>query len=539
MITRSKAAHYLRAAMIALALLLPAVSLVPLGSIWLWEKGYLLYWIGAALIVSIGTFLVQLWLVRGLDADQPGAVSSEPSRAPDQTWTLRETTAWTAVEALAAKADPSKLTSRDAIVDLGLQTVETVARNIHPQDDDPLWRFTVPEALALLERVSRDLRPFVVDNIPLGDQLTVAQVMKAYQWRSVIDVAEKAYDLWRMIRLLNPVAAVTSEARERLTKKLYTGVRDEIARRLMQGYVREVGRAAIDLYGGRLRVSDEDLAQHMSGTTRDHAAVDTAEPLRFLVAGQSGAGKSSLINALLREIRSTADRLPSTNGFTVYESKHASLPAVLLIDSPGIQIETVNIARLSHEARACDLVLWVVAANRAHREIDHRGLDAIRPHFASRPDRRQPPILLIVTHIDLLRPSSEWSPPYDIATPLSEKATSIRAVLEQISIDLDVPMDHIIPVSVGENVPAYNIELVWARITELLPEAMRAHLVRPLRGTASDWTWKQAVVTGGQRWTRCDTGAVKVVEIYGWRLRLLAIPTPSNSALPTTRIGPK
>ena len=180
-------------------------------------------------------------------------------------------------------------------MDLGLQTIETVARRFHPQVDDPLWRFTVPEALTLVERVSRELRPFVVDNIPLGDQLTIAQVIKIYRWRSVVDVAEKAYDLWRIIRLLNPVAAITNEARERLTKKLYTGVRDELARRLMQGYVREVGRAAIDLYGGRLRVSTEQIVHHVSeATERDGAAPDIAEPLRLLVAGQVGAGKSSL-----------------------------------------------------------------------------------------------------------------------------------------------------------------------------------------------------------------------------------------------------
>lgn len=489
---KRKAQYYLRAAMIASALLLPAVSLIPLGSLWLWEKGYLLYWVGAALVLSVSSLLIQLWMVRAPISASPDVAPSQSSETHDQAWTPREAEAWTAVEALAAEAEPSKLTSRDAVVDLGLETIETVARRFYPHDDDPLWRFTVPEALTLMERVSKQLRPFVVDNIPLGDQLTIAQVIKIYRWRSVVDVAEKAYDVWRIIRLLNPVAAVTNEARERLTKKLYTGVRDELAKRLMQGYVREVGRAAIELYSGRLRVSTEQLASHVSeATERDRSTPDSAEPLRFLVAGQVGVGKSSLINALLRDVRSAVDVRPATEGFTAYELKHDPLPPVLLIDSPGIRAEAASIDRLSGEAGNCDLIVWVATANRADRAEDRQALDAIRAFFASRPERRPPPIILVVTHVDLLRPFSEWSPPYDIENPSSEKAASIRTALDRISVDLDIPLDRVVPVSLGDNRPKYNIEVVWALITATVPEAIRAQLVRRLRGSDAVWSWRK------------------------------------------------
>ena len=117
--------------------------------------------------------------------------------------------------------------------------------------------------------------------------------------------------------------------------------------------------------------------------------------------------------------------------------------------------------------------------------------NSIRAFFASRPDRRQPPILLVVTHVDLLRPFSEWAPPYDIANPTAEKAKSIRAALEQISGDLGLPLDRIVPVSLDERWPAYNIAVVWALIMATLPEAMRAQLVRRLRGSGSGWSWRK------------------------------------------------
>ncbi len=501
-------ARYLRTAMIAAAVLLPALSLIPLGSLWLWQNGYLLYWVGAALALSTASYLVQLWLVRPASAPLIGDTAVQADADHNPSWTPQEIAAWNAVEAFAAKADPMEMTDHEAIVALALRTIETVARSMHPTDADPLWRFTVPEALALIERVSRDMRPFIVDNIPLGDQLTVTQVMKIYRWRSAIDVAEKAYDLWRIVRVLNPVAAVTNEARERLTKKLYAGVRDELAKRLTQGFVREVGRAAIDLYGGRLRVSTKNLAEHISDATkRDRETPEIAEPLRVLIAGQIGAGKSSLINALLREIKATVDVLPATGAFTAFALNDPTLPPILLIDSPGMQDDAATIDRLASQAGASDLVIWVTAANRADRQLDRAALDAVREYFASRPDRRRPPILAVMTHIDRLRPTQEWAPPYDLTNPTTEKARTIVEAKEQVSIELAIAADSVIPVSVPDNQRATDIENVWIRIAQALPDAKHAQLVRRLRGAdGRSWSklWSQAINAG-----RTVTSAIK------------------------------
>jgi hypothetical protein len=241
--------------MLAAALFVPALSLLPLGSLWLWQKGYLLYWLLPALALTVTVFAAEYWFLSKLEADDPGEedVDAAAIGASDFA-TEREQNAWQAVEAFAARVDPEDLTSREKLIDVCVRTVETVAHSMNPDVEDPLWRFTLPEALALIERVSRDLGPFVLSNVPLGDRLTIAQMLRIYRWRSMLGKAEKAYDIWRIIRLLNPVAAATSEVRERLTSWLYGSARDEIARRLTRALVRQVGRAAIDLYSGRMRV---------------------------------------------------------------------------------------------------------------------------------------------------------------------------------------------------------------------------------------------------------------------------------------------
>jgi uncharacterized protein len=251
---RSRSNLYIRAIMLAAAVILPAASLIGLGSLWLWQNGYLIVW-----AVSASGFVLVVygfaWLaLRGLLRDAPDAAAVEAIAAAD--WDQRELAAWEDILALAATVKSQDLGSRDEALALGLRTIELVAHRLHPGDQAPLLKFSVPEALAVVERVSGQLGPFVADNIPLGDRLTVRQMMAIYRWRTAAGVAVKAYDLWRMIRLLNPAAALANEVRERIAGQLMEHGREELAKRLARAYVETVGRAAIDLYGGRLMPRD-------------------------------------------------------------------------------------------------------------------------------------------------------------------------------------------------------------------------------------------------------------------------------------------
>lgn len=254
---RTKTAlRYLRILMFIIALALPLLSLAVLGSLWLWQKGYVLYWATGALVTTTLAFAVERWLLRDMfDKQHIAAASSDHISARELKG--REAAAWQAVVALSEDISPQAIDSRDAFLDLGKKTIDVVARHMHPDHKDPVYRFTLPELLALIAKVSADLGPFVRDTIPLGDRLTVGQVMVIYRWRGVLDYADKAYDVWRIIRLMNPATAVAQELREKFTRQLYEWGRNEAARRLNRAYVREIGRAAIDLYSGRLRFADE------------------------------------------------------------------------------------------------------------------------------------------------------------------------------------------------------------------------------------------------------------------------------------------
>jgi predicted GTPase len=504
---RSKATPYLRGLFLAIGLLLPSLTLLPFGSIWLWQHGYLLYWaIGTCLTVA-ATYAVQMRLLGqtpASDAPTPaqGAAAEIEDDKGDPSWTPAEAQAWRKVLQLAARVSPEQISSREAAIQLGLDTIRSVAETLHPQEREPLWKFTVPEALAILERVSGKLRTFVGESIPLGDRLTVAQMMALYRWRGTLELAERAYDLWRLARFINPLTAATHEVRERLTREMLQWGREHITRKLATTYVKEVGRAAIELYGGRLRVSDADLARHVSSASAaDRAALAerVAEPLRVLVAGQVSAGKSSLINALAQEVHAAVDVLPTTASFAAYEIRHGDFPAALLIDSPGLGMRSQDIEPLIDKAAESDLMLWVVAAHRADRNVDRHALDAFRSHFAQRLNRRRPPVVLVVSQIDRLRPFQEWEPPYDLVRADRPKAVSIRDAVRTAASELGFIASEAVPVSTAPGQSAYNIDALWAEIVRVLPEALSAQLVRRLHDVNRwDWSrlWTQAVNAG-------------------------------------------
>jgi predicted GTPase len=489
---------YSRFVLLVIALLLPAASLIPFGSLWLWEHGYIVYWaIGTCILVAAGYHLQ-----KRLIAPVRPPLQEEVANSGNMDWTPEQEEAWSDVQRLAAGVEAERIISRDAALNLALETIEVVARRLHPERSDPLLQFTVLEALAVVERASGNLRSFLANSFPLSDRITVAQLMWLYRWRGTLDLVEKGYDLWRVVRLLNPMSAATQELRERFTRQLYEMGRVHLAGRLARAFVKEVGRAAIDLYGGNLRVASERIQAHTTAATRRDLALSEArdaEPIRILVAGQIGAGKSSLVNALANDVDAAVDALPATTRFTAYRLTHDGFPAAWIIDSPGLS-GLDGFDGLIEAADTCDLVLWVCSAARAARAIDAAGLEAIRRHFATESHRYRPPMILIMTHVDALRPFNEWEPPYDLSSASRVKSGSIRAAIEAASAELGFPADHIVPVRVDIAVAPYNVDAVWAKIIELMPQTQRARLLRVLADirSASAWgaLWSQAASAG-------------------------------------------
>ena len=60
------------------------------------------------------------------------------------------------------------------------------------------------------------------------------------------------------------------------------------------------------------------------------------------------------------------------------------------------------------------------------RHADVQFLDRLKAWFATRPELKMPPVVGVLTHVDLLSPAMEWAPPYDWLHPQRPKEEQMR-----------------------------------------------------------------------------------------------------------------
>src|SRR5262249_38674124 len=97
--------------------------------------------------------------------------------------------------------------------------------------------------------------------------------------------------------------------------------------------------------------------------------------------------------------------------------------------------------------------------------------------FAEKPDLQCPPIVAVLTHVDLLSPAMEWQPPYDWQKGSRAKEKSMREAIEATREQLGNQVDAIVPVCAAEGkafgveeglLPALAAELDEARVVAVL-----------------------------------------------------------------------
>lgn len=484
--------------LVGLSLLaLPFLLLIPLGLLWLWQEGWLLWWlIGAAILTLVG-YLPAWWWRRG-QRERLEAGAGEDRHADSGTgteWAPRDLEAWREVRQIAADVDRDIVTDRDRLLGAARETIERVARHYHPEERDPIWSFTVPELLMLTERVSVRLRMVVTDHVPAAHLIEAGHLLRIWGYRPMaatgMRVFRHLHNAWRVTRITNPVAALLAEARQHLMGAAMTEAGDWLRTEGARIWVEEVGRAAIELYSGRLRVDIERL-QELAATEGAGQGVSVAGlpgPLRILVAGGVNAGKSSLVNALLGEPAAGVAATRLTERSSGYRLAHETLPEGLLVDTPGLN-STADIERLVERARQSDLLLWVVPADGGDLTLDRGTLNAIRARFAADPRRSPIPIAVIVSRIDRLGPADEWDPPYplDAMEGGGARATAIRARLARVADALKVEPGYLVGARLDPPEDAWNLDQVWALLATCYPEARRCRAQRlQLEAAGTDW----------------------------------------------------
>lgn len=466
----------------------PILVLAAVGGYWVYHQADVRDWLvigPVSLLIGLGLAL-RLRKQHEIHSSWPRPVSDDAlDSALDQQ--ARAAVNRLAVHQLSVPDSALGFEHLDEWLALGRKTLAVVASLYRPNSKNPELEIPSTWLLLITERVTHDLRDLLQNNIPFSDMLTLNDGLMLYKWKERLQDAAFLVPLTRF--LLNPAAGFASFASGSAQTGILNTILPQVKRSLINSFVVEVGHYSILLYSGRL-VADSRVAEipASEASQRDFATIKTtadqlsAEPLRILVAGQVNAGKSTLINRLNGELRAPDDVVPCTRLVTSYRlnAGDSSLGFDLdgiLIDTPGYGMSAEWLEEATDLLGTVDLLFLVCSVREAARLSDKRFLETLSGYYASTLKRRLPPIIVVATHIDQLRPVREWMPPYNIVEPETPKALAIRAALNSICEDLSLNEygADIVPVCLEDG---YNIEVLWLAVANRLNDAHKAKVLR-------------------------------------------------------------
>jgi len=491
-----------RIIVVALLTLGPFLVLAAFGSYTLWTsgRGFVFWWVMAGCL-SAGYLLGWYW-------QRKRRLLRPPSFDPPLYWTERDREAWALVKTRAeagAKLDPAKLTDFAFYAEQAQAMAQELASFYNPGAQDPVGALTVPELLAVVELAAQDLGQLIDKYIPGGHLLTVNDLRLARRIPDWYQNASTAY--WLISALFNPVETGLRYAASKMgVSQSFQMLQNNLLLWFYTAYIHRVGTYLVELNSGRLRMGVPRYRQLLQQTTEGRAAhgvsgqPETAYSVRgsaeqaplnlprqvtITLMGQVKVGKSSVVNALLGEQRAKTDVLPATSETTRYELRQDGIDTrLVLLDTVGYAHAGPREDQLkatTEAAQQSDLLLLVLHARNPARQADLLMLQQLTAWFAERPDLKMPRVLAVLTHIDLLSPAMDWSPPYNWEQPQRPKEKSIEAAAVAVREQLGQYLAGVVPVCTAEG-KVYGVEdWLMPALAEMMDEAHAVGLLRVLR----------------------------------------------------------
>lgn len=454
------------------------------GAFALWKTG-LLVWLWWILPVCWGLtyFLAKLWPVsRAIDEPPPNAAH----------FTDRDAGAAKIVLQFQEQVDnvtPKDLTNMHFYLRQFEALSKELAEYYHPEAADPFSSLTIPEIAAAVRLVADDLEQLVLHSIPGSRLLTVKQ------WRSFGDtpkwVNRIRNSVWAGSFLLNPLNIARYGFSRVTVDKVGTNLQSEVLAGLYLRFIRQVGFYLIEMNSGRLRGGADayrNAFEEQSGAGESTTSGVTPVPRQNLasrpvtigIVGQVSAGKSSLINYLTGGQQAVVDRLPETSHVQRYAltvSAGENLQGTVtvdLLDSPGYGVDGANAnqqAEIRTALESSDIILLVTDGHSPSKAADAATLSQVETWYADHPNLKPPPVVVVLTHVDLIPPAMQWSPPYQLDRPQTPKAKNIADAIAWTKEELGQFSDLVVDVVAVCSGPEESRR--WGLQENVLPAIMR------------------------------------------------------------------
>ncbi len=240
------------------------------------------------------------------------------------------------------------------------------------------------------------------------------------------------------------------------------------------------------------------------------------------VCGQCGAGKSSLINALVHADMQAVGVTPTTRAPKAYGARTDSGIPVHLLDTPGIgeSGHEEYATSLSSLVPHTDMLIWVVGFDNRALEQDVQLLREIR-HIAY-----DKPLLILGNAVD--RVSRHFNPDaFDVTCGSSPEEAIVRNWLAYLNATFAFAAPtSVLACAAGEccddTARQYNLKAVSRCIEEMLPEAMRLR-------------WLEEEKTNSDRKAKAERMILAATATAG-TIGLLPLPVADVPLIITTQV---
>jgi predicted GTPase len=468
---------------------------VPLaaGAYWMWLQQFMALWFAASAAIGAIWWFVNNRLIHSnlalelLDISQSLEKTEQNKASYEQIQRI---------SSVLRNSDPD-LTSTQFYTQTLLEVMQAVAVQYYPQRKDALLEIKAPDLLKVIEMFAQELRVSIYENVPGSHIFSLNDIVRS---RRLVQRGNELYRLFRIVSAgADPVSAMMREIKILTSDRFLSHSTGELKYWLIDAYIKKIGYYAIMLYSGNMVPDDNVFAKATRKTQQELDKIQhkemsvSAEPLRILVLGQTNAGKSSLINALFGENKVETDVVPVREGLNSYHLQRPGFESAILLDCEGYGSDGCKglFAKMTKEIIRSDLILLAVSATNAARDPDKKMLKAIEDCFKSEGKKKLPPVVMVLTHIDRMRPFKEWSPPYDVMNPICAKARSIRLMMDTIAKEMELKTDQVVPVSLSPGYE-YNVEegLIPA-IFQQLDQANQMRYLRCLKEYQSQDQWRR------------------------------------------------
>lgn len=375
------------------------------------------------------------------------------------------------------------------------EVVTAIAQIYHPEVKYPLLNIYVPQAYGLLRGTVDDLDRWMQQLGPMLNQVTVGQAYEGYQfYRRLEPSARRLWQAWTWAQwLVNPIAALARTATQGSSTRAEQALIINLGQGLREATLRNLARQAIALYGGDdlppsfaasrpaappLPAQTETLREILAKAEPTTAIAQ--QPVRLLLAGRTGAGKSSLINTLFQADLAEQDVLPSTDRLRDYRWRADTGETLILQDTPGYEQAARSADRdlVLAAAAAADGLILVTPALDPALQMDLDFLQAVRRA------RMDLPTVVVVTQVDRVRPVREWSPPYDWVWGDRPKEVAIREATAYRTETLGAWCDQVMPLVAADGAAgraAWGAAALAQWLLDHLEPAQQLRLARFLR----------------------------------------------------------